>query len=157
MNHIILWAVIALVILILGGIWQRFRQLKRRSRRKRGNNYLYQEHNYNYEADYDTVDHAWDRIQEDQQIEEDLNLDLEKTYAEDLIDDSNQDSSLDDATLNQAIEGYLSLELDLEEFDDYEQDQEHLASAEFVSNQSSASKKGNPEANRSLNLHQESD
>ena len=74
-----------------------------------------------------------------------------------MSNDSYQDSSLDDATLNQAIEGYLSLELDLEESEDYEQDKEHLASAEFVSNQSSASKKRDPEVNRSLNLNQESD
>lgn len=63
MDHILLLAAIALFVLILGVIWKWLRKLQRRSRIRRGNNYLYQEYNYEPDIDYGAIDIAWDNNQ----------------------------------------------------------------------------------------------
>ncbi len=63
MDHILLLAAIAFFVLILGVIWKWLRKLQHRSRRRKGNNYLYQEYNYEPDIDYRAIDVAWDNNQ----------------------------------------------------------------------------------------------
>ena len=60
MDHILLLAAIALVVLTLGAIWKWLKKMQRRSRIRRGNNYLYQEYNYDYDINHDAIDSAWE-------------------------------------------------------------------------------------------------
>lgn len=108
MDHILFWAVIALVVLIFWTTWKWLRKLQLRSRR-RGNNYLYQEYNYDHDMDYRAIDLAWEshreNIQNNQLVEENFDTDGETAH------DSWKDYQ-DNLSLHEAIEGYLNLELD---------------------------------------------
>ncbi len=86
MDHILLLAAIALVVSTLGAIWKWLKRMQRRSRIRRGNNYLYQEYNYNHDINHDAIDSAWEvhrkeivnKISETEAYEDtDLDLDLE--------------------------------------------------------------------------------
>lgn len=86
MDHILLLAAIALVVLTLGAIWKWLKRMQRRSRIRRGNNYLYQEYNYNHDINHDAIDSAWEvhrkeivnKIGKNEAYGDlDLNLDLE--------------------------------------------------------------------------------
>ncbi|MDJ0532026.1 MAG: hypothetical protein QNJ70_05930 [Xenococcaceae cyanobacterium MO_207.B15] len=60
MDTILLLATITLVVFLLGVVWKWLRKRQRHSKRKRGNNYLYQEYNYDYHTDYHVIDSAWE-------------------------------------------------------------------------------------------------
>ena len=77
MDHILLLAAIALFVLILGVIWKWLRKLQRRSRIRRGNNYLYQEYNYEPDIDYRAVDVAWDNNQDNGIKSREINNELD--------------------------------------------------------------------------------
>ena len=118
MDHLLLWAVIALFVLILRATWQWLRKLELRSRRRRGNNYLYQEYNYDHDTDHHAIDLAWESYQDDiqnhQSVEENLALDLdsEETNTEKETRDDPWQEYQNHLSLHQVIEDYLNLESD---------------------------------------------
>ncbi|MDJ0680836.1 MAG: hypothetical protein QNJ18_13335 [Xenococcaceae cyanobacterium MO_167.B52] len=118
MDHLLLWAVIALFVLILGATWQWLRKLELRSRRRRGNNYLYQEYNYDHDTDHHAIDLAWESYQDDiqnhQSVEENLALDLdsEEINTEKETRDDPWKEYQNHLPLHQVIEDYLNLESD---------------------------------------------
>lgn len=124
MDHILLWAAIALFILILGAIWKWLRKLQTHSRRRRGNNYLYQDYNYDDYTDNHAIDLAWEshreNIQSQKQVEDDLKLDLdldldsEQPNNNDCIVDVPWESYQDRFSLHQVIGGYVNLEIETE-------------------------------------------
>ena len=118
MDHLLLWAVIALFVLILGATWQWLRKLELRSRRRRGNNYLYQEYNYDHDTDHHAIDLAWESYQDDiqnhQSVEENLALepDSEEINTEKETRDDPWKDYQNHLSLHQVIEDYLNLESD---------------------------------------------
>ena len=118
MDHILLLAAIALFVLILGVIWKRLRKLHRRSRIRRGNNYLYQEYNYEPDIDYGAIDVAWGNNQgnatERKGNEEEL--DWEISLDDEELETNNKNFSL--ATTNDCNSTEESISNDSDSWED---------------------------------------
>ena len=118
MDHILVLAAIALFVLILGVIWKWLRKLQRHSRIRRGNNYLYQEYNYEPDIDYRAIDVAWDNNQgnaiESKGNEEEL--DWEIKLDEEELETNNRNFSL--ATTNDCNSTEESISNDSDSWED---------------------------------------
>ncbi|HHP7232451.1 MAG TPA: hypothetical protein ACFCUY_16525 [Xenococcaceae cyanobacterium] len=61
MDNLLLWAAIAIVVLILIVSVKKWRQLQRRASRRRGNSYLNQSYDYKYNAEAEhAINTAWE-------------------------------------------------------------------------------------------------
>ena len=165
MDHILLWAVIALVVLIFGTTWKWLRNWQLRSRRKKGNNYLYQEYNYDHDIDYRAIDLAWEshreNIQNHQSVEENLELELdsEQLNTDEAVTDNPWKDYRDHLSLNQAIEGYLNLELDIDLAEEKGNIQENYVplSADYKSNEDVSSGNYDRDKRQAKNIHDNSE
>ena len=165
MDHILLWAVIALVVLIFGTIWKWLRNGQIRSRRKKGNNYLYQEYNYDHDIDYRAIDLAWeshpDNIQNHRSVEENLELELdsEQPDKDEVVGDDPWKEYRDHLSLNQAIEGYLNLELDVDLAENKGKIQEDYVplSADYKSNEDVSAGNYDRDKRQTQNIHENSE
>ncbi len=125
MNTILLLAAITLIVLILRVLWKWVRKLQRRYRRRRGNNYLYQDYDYKYEADYEAIDSAWETSRGNVSVDNNNEANyLELELDSDEPDTNNLDLELeldsDEPDINNLD---LELELDSDEPDiNYKED-----------------------------------